>query len=142
MLFYLYQLNNQLKLKSDIVFKAFFSKKENECFLKNFLEVILGEKLEDIFYKYPKVKTNLDNALNIIAKTIQFYNSGKRDKKLSRIIIISEFVLIDNLMKYMESYFGTECVLVRKTEDLGVKIKIKESFHRYIGAYGMFLRRD
>lgn len=40
------QLNNQLKLKSDIVFKAFFSKKENECFLKNFLEVILGEKLE------------------------------------------------------------------------------------------------
>ena len=54
------------------------------------------------------------------------YNSVKRDKKLSRIIIISEFVLIDNLMKYMESYFGTECVLVRKTEDLGVKIKIKE----------------
>ena len=97
---------------------------------------------KDIFQEYPKVKTNLDNALNIIAKTIQFYNSGKREKKLSRIIIISEFVLIDNLMKYMESYFGTECVLVRKTEDLGVKIKIKESFHRYIGAYGMFLRRD
>ena len=40
------QLNNQLKLKSDIVFKAFFSRKENEYFLKNFLEVILGDKLE------------------------------------------------------------------------------------------------
>ncbi|MBU5317353.1 pilus assembly protein PilM [Clostridium bornimense] len=103
---------------------------------------ILGEKLEDIFYKYPKVKTNLDNALNIIAKTIQFYNSGKRDKKLSRIIIISDFILIDNLIKYMESYFGTECLLVRKTEDIGVRIKIKDGFHKYIGAYGMFLRRD
>ena len=40
------QLNNQLKLKSDIVFKAFFSKKENEEFLKDFLEAVLGEKLE------------------------------------------------------------------------------------------------
>ena len=105
-------------------------------------DYILGEKLEDIFYKYPKVKNNLDSALNIISKTIQFHNSGKRDKKLSRILIISDFVLIDNLMKYMESFFGTECSLVRKTEDLGVKIKIKENFHRYIGAYGMFLRRD
>ena len=40
------QLSNQLKLKSDIVFKAFFSRKENEGFLKNFLEAVLGEKLE------------------------------------------------------------------------------------------------
>ena len=40
------QLNNQLKLKSDIVFKAFFSRKENEIFLKDFLEAVLGEKLE------------------------------------------------------------------------------------------------
>ena len=40
------QLNNQLKLKSDIVFKAFFSRKENEEFLKDFLEAVLGEKLE------------------------------------------------------------------------------------------------
>ena len=40
------QLSNQLKLKSDIVFKAFFSRKENEEFLKKFLEAVLGEKLE------------------------------------------------------------------------------------------------
>ena len=39
-------VTQQLKLKSDIVFKAFFSNKENEIFLKNFLETILGEKLE------------------------------------------------------------------------------------------------
>ena len=42
-------VTQQLKLKSDIVFKAFFSSKENEIFLKNFLETILGEKLEKIF---------------------------------------------------------------------------------------------
>lgn len=39
-------VTQQLKLKSDIVFKAFFSSKENEIFFKNFLETILGEKLE------------------------------------------------------------------------------------------------
>lgn len=129
-----------LKIERNLMFGTDAMTKNIEFGAKE--DYILGEKLEDIFYKYPKVKNNLDSALNIISKTIQFHNSGKRDKKLSRILIISDFVLIDNLMKYMESFFGTECSLVRKTEDLGVKIKIKENFHRYIGAYGMFLRRD
>ena len=40
------QTNKQLKLKNDIAFKAFFSRTENKIFLKNFLEVILAEKLE------------------------------------------------------------------------------------------------
>ena len=40
------QLTNILKLKSDIVFKAFFTREENQVFLKDFLEVVLGEKLE------------------------------------------------------------------------------------------------
>lgn len=39
------QSSNRLKLKNDIAFKAFFSQKENEVFLKDFLEAILGEKL-------------------------------------------------------------------------------------------------
>ena len=34
-----------LKMKSDIMFKAFFSRKENEEFLKDFLEAVLGEKI-------------------------------------------------------------------------------------------------
>ena len=40
------QSSNRLKLKNDIAFKAFFSKKENEVFLKDFIEAILGEKLQ------------------------------------------------------------------------------------------------
>lgn len=35
----------QLKMKSDIMFKEFFSRKENEGFLKDFLEAIIGEKV-------------------------------------------------------------------------------------------------
>lgn len=40
------KINPELKMKSDIMFKAFFTRKENEEFLKEFLEAVLGEKLE------------------------------------------------------------------------------------------------
>ena len=39
-------VQRKLKMKDDIVFKAFFSKKENSRFLKEFLESILGENLK------------------------------------------------------------------------------------------------
>lgn len=38
----------ELNLKNDIVFKAFFSKKGNEKYLKSFLESLLDEKIEEI----------------------------------------------------------------------------------------------
>ena len=37
---------NKLTMKNDIMFKAFFSKKENEKFLKSFLSAILGEEVK------------------------------------------------------------------------------------------------
>lgn len=40
------EIKPQLKLKNDIMFKAFFSRKENEEFLKDFLETILQEKIK------------------------------------------------------------------------------------------------
>lgn len=38
--------NPELKMKSDIIFKAFFSRKENESFLQEFLETILKKKIK------------------------------------------------------------------------------------------------
>ena len=40
------EINPALKMKSDIMFKAFFTRKENEEFLKEFLESVLGEKIK------------------------------------------------------------------------------------------------
>ena len=40
------KINPELKMKSDIMFKAFFTRKENEEFLKEFLEAVLGEKIK------------------------------------------------------------------------------------------------
>ena len=39
------EINPELKMKSDIMFKAFYGRKENEEFLQDFLEAILGEKI-------------------------------------------------------------------------------------------------
>lgn len=40
------QINPELKMKSDIMFKAFYGKKENEEFLQDFLEAVLEEKIK------------------------------------------------------------------------------------------------
>ena len=39
-------INPRLKMKNDIMFKAFFSRKENEEFLKDMLEAILGKRIK------------------------------------------------------------------------------------------------
>ena len=41
----IFNIKPKLKMKNDIMFKAFFSQKENEEYLKDFLEAILGEKI-------------------------------------------------------------------------------------------------
>lgn len=38
----------QLNLKNDVIFKAFFTKKGNEKYLKSFLEAVLKEKIGGI----------------------------------------------------------------------------------------------
>ena len=38
----------KLNLKNDIVFKAFFTKKGNEKYLKSFLESIIKEQIDEI----------------------------------------------------------------------------------------------
>ena len=40
------KIENYLKMKNDVVFKAFFTRKENEGFLKNMLEAILGQRIQ------------------------------------------------------------------------------------------------
>ena len=43
--------NKKYNLKNDIIFKAFFSRKGNEIFLIDFLEVLLDIKIESIKIK-------------------------------------------------------------------------------------------
>lgn len=38
----------EFNLKNDIIFKAFFTKKGNEKYLKSFLESLLNEQIDEI----------------------------------------------------------------------------------------------
>ncbi len=38
----------ELNLKNDVIFKAFFTKKGNEKYLKSFLESIIKEQIDEI----------------------------------------------------------------------------------------------
>ncbi len=49
----------ELNLKNDVIFKAFFTKKGNEKYLKSFLESILKEKIDEIeIIRRSKSRTN------------------------------------------------------------------------------------
>lgn len=49
----------ELNLKNDLVFKAFFTKKGNEKYLKSFLEALLNEKIQQIeIMRRSKLVTN------------------------------------------------------------------------------------
>ena len=51
-----------LSLKNDIVFKAFFVKKGNEKYLKSFLEALLKEKIDKIeIMRRSNITTNEKN---------------------------------------------------------------------------------
>ena len=51
-----------LSLKNDIVFKAFFAKKGNEKYLKSFLEALLKEKIDKIeIMRRSNITTNEKN---------------------------------------------------------------------------------
>lgn len=44
------EINPELKMKSDIMFKAFYGRKENEEFLQDFLEAVLEEKIKKVMH--------------------------------------------------------------------------------------------
>lgn len=48
-----------LNLKNDVIFKAFFTKRGNEKYLKSFLESIIKEKIDEIkIIRRSKSRTN------------------------------------------------------------------------------------
>ena len=54
-----------LSLKNDIVFKAFFAKKGNEKYLKSFLEALLKEKIDKIeIMRRSNITTNENDEKN------------------------------------------------------------------------------
>lgn len=99
--------------------------------------------LIETFEEYPRIKDSIDNLLSIVDKTIKFYNSGKSEENVNKIIIIPSLELNNTAIKYIEDYFSIRSKVIRSTYDLGLEVKnTDEEFGRFLPLYGLFLRRN
>lgn len=98
--------------------------------------------LLETFEECPKIKDSIDNFLSIVYKTIKFYDSGKGEDSVSKLIILPSLGLNNTASEYIEDYFSIKSKLIRNVEDLGFEVKnTNKEFGRFLPLYGLFLRR-
>ena len=83
---------------------------------------------------------NFENLLASVNNTVRYYNSEKNNKPVTNFIIICADMIMTNMEKYLEKYFELPCILVKDPSDLGLKLKFKDNFPKYISSYGLLLR--
>ncbi|MBM7834444.1 pilus assembly protein PilM [Clostridium sardiniense] len=107
----------------------------NKLYIKNF-------DLLETFEECPKIKDSIDNLLSIVYKTIKFYDSGKNENNVNRLVILHSLELNKVAAEYIEDYFSIKSKLVRNIEELGLQVKnTNKEFGRFLPLYGLFLRR-
>lgn len=108
--------------------------------LKYFNLVNIEEQNEE----YSKVQTLMNNVLSSFERIIQFYASGKTEKKLDKIYIIGEGALINGIDKYIENYFGSSTNIAEDPLKIFVKTKNldKIELSLNIKVLGVLLRKE
>lgn len=98
--------------------------------------------LLETFEESPRIKDSIDNLLSVVYKTIKFYDSGKGEENVSKLIILPSLELNNTAAEYIEDYFSIKSKLIRNVEDLGFEVRnIDKEFGRFLALYGLFLRR-
>lgn len=111
-------------------------KNEKGKFERNILNI------EKFFNENPRTKEILDNFLELIEKTMKFYNSNNSHKNISEITLLSQIHISDSLLKYLESYLNLKVRYIKGQKDLGLDFKSENiSEFKYLSLYGVFLRR-
>lgn len=91
-----------------------------------------------------KIQTMFENVFSSFDRIIQFYTSGKTQKKLDRIFIIGKGASLQSLEEYVENRFGTSAGIIKRRVDINLKVKINKQFDfsLYIKALGVLLRKE
>ncbi|MGL5414626.1 MAG: pilus assembly protein PilM [Clostridium sp.] len=111
-------------------------KKEKDRFERDILNV------DKFFRDNLKVKEILDNFLELIEKTMKFYNSNSEHKKIVEIVLLSQIHISESLLKYLENYLNLNIRYIRGQRELGIEFKSENiSEFKYLSLYGVFLRR-
>lgn len=102
-----------------------------------------GYDLKKLANDHPKIKELINNLLSIVDKAIKFYESGNREKKVSKIVILSTLSINKAIRSYIENYFTIRSNVITNIQELGLEVKNNNrEFIRFLSLYGLFLRRN
>ena len=112
----------------------------NEVYEKAAVTALDSKQVINVFENNEQLMMNFENLLASVNNTVRYYNSEKNNKPVTNFIIICADMIMTNMEKYLEKYFELPCILVKDPSDLGLKLKFKDNFPKYISSYGLLLR--
>ena len=110
----------------------------NEVYDEAAVTALDSKQVTNVFENNEQLMMNFENLLASVNNTVRYYNSEKTNKPVTNFIIICADMIMTNMEKYLEKYF--ELPLVKDPSDLGLKLKFKDNFPKYISSYGLLLR--
>ena len=112
----------------------------NEVYEEAAVTALDSKQVINVFENNEQLMMNFENLLASVNNTVRYYNSEKTNKPVTNFIIICADMIMTNMEKYLEKYFELPCILVKDPSDLGLKLKFKDNFPKYISSYGLLLR--
>ena len=112
----------------------------NEVYEEAAVTALDSKQVTNVFENNEQLIMNFENLLASVNNTVRYYNSEKTNKPVTNFIIICADMIMTNMEKYLEKYFEVPCILVKDPSDLGLKLKFKDNFPKYISSYGLLLR--
>lgn len=112
----------------------------NEVYEEAAVTALDSKQVTNVFENNEQLIMNFENLLASVNNTVRYYNSEKNNKPVTNFIIICADMIMTNMEKYLEKYFELPCILVKDPSDLGLKLKFKDNFPKYISSYGLLLR--
>ena len=112
----------------------------NEVYDEAAVTALDSKQVTNVFENNQQLMMNFENLLASVNNTVRYYNSEKNNKPVTNFIIICADMIMTNMEKYLEKYFELPCILVKDPSDLGLKLKFKDNFPKYISSYGLLLR--
>lgn len=112
----------------------------NEVYEEAAVTALDSKQVANVFENNEQLMMNFENLLASVNNTVRYYNSEKTNKPVTNFIIICADMIMTNMEKYLEKYFELPCILVKDPSDLGLKLKFKDNFPKYISSYGLLLR--
>ena len=112
----------------------------NEVYEEAAVTALDSKQVTNVFENNEQLMMNFENLLASVNNTVRYYNSEKNNKPVTNFIIICADMIMTNMEKYLEKYFELPCILVKDPSDLGLKLKFKDNFPKYISSYGLLLR--